>query len=137
MLLHNIDPSNGLCNGTHMVLLNVRTMVLRCHILGGKHAGKVVFVPRMTLEPSSESLPIELMYCQFPVHLAFVMTVNKAQGQSIINISIDLCVLVFSHGQIYIALSHCTSSTRIKIVFPEHSDTTSTKNILYKRFLED
>ena len=109
-------------------------MVLSCHILGGEHTGRVVFVSRMTLEPSGESLPIELTCRQFPIRLAFVMTVNKAQGQSIINIGIDLHVPIFSHGQLYVALSCCTS-TRIKVLFPEHSDTTATKNMVYKEIL--
>ena len=135
MLLHDLDPSNGLCNGMCMVLVEVRTMVLRCCILGGDNAGKVVFIPRMTLEPSAESLPIELSCCQFPVHLAFAMTINKAQGQSIKYIGIDLCTPVFSHGQLYVALSHCTFSNRIKVVFPELSDTTSTTNVVYTEVL--
>ena len=66
-----------------MVLLEIRTMVLRCCVLSGDNAGKVVFIPRITLEPSAESLPIELSHCQFPVCLAYAMTINKAQGQSI------------------------------------------------------
>ena len=97
MLLHNLDPTNGLCNGTCMVLLEARTMILRCRILGDDHAGNVVFIPRMSLEPSSESLPIELRCHQFPVHLAFVMTINKAQGQSIYYVgSMFLSFLVVS-----------------------------------------
>jgi hypothetical protein len=135
MLLRNIDPANGLCNGTRMILLDIRPMVLRCCILGGKHAGKVIFIPRMTLEPSSESLPIELTRRQFPVRLAFVMTINKAQGQSIINVGIDVRTPVFSHGQLYVALSRCTSSDRIKVLFPEDSDTTRTSNIVYPEVL--
>jgi hypothetical protein len=135
MLLRNIDPANGLCNGTRMILLDVRPMVLRCRILGGKHADKVVFIPRMTLEPSSESLPIELTRRQFPVRLAFVMTINKAQGQSIVNVGIDVRTPVFSHGQLYVALSRCTSSDRIKVLFPEDSDTTRTFNIVYPEIL--
>ena len=101
-------------------------MVLRCCILGGDNAGKVVFIPRMTLEPSAEPLLIELSCHQFPVCLAFAMTINKAQGQSIKYVGIDLCTPVFSHGQLYVALSCCTSSDRIKVVFPELTDTTST-----------
>ena len=89
-----------------MVLLDIRIMVLRCCILGGDHA-----------------------------HLAFVMTINKAQGQSIINIGIDLHTPVFSHGQLYVALSHCTSEDRIKVLFPEDSDTTCTTNIVYPEVL--
>jgi ATP-dependent DNA helicase PIF1 len=135
MLLRNLDPANGLCNGTSMVLLEIKTMVLRCRILGGDHAGKEVFIPRITLDPSSESLPIDLTRRQFPVRLAFVMTINKAQGQSITNVGIDICTPVFSHGQLYVALSRCTSSNRIKVVFPEDSDSTSTKNIVYPEVL--
>ena len=131
MLLHNLGPSNGLCNGTCIVLLEVGTIVLRCHIFGGDNAGKVVFIPRMTLEPSAESLPIELSHCQFPVHLAFIITINKAQGQSIKYVGIDLCTPVFSHDQLYVALSCCTSSDRIKVVFPELSDTTSGKSKIF------
>ena len=101
MLLCNLDPANDPCNSTCMVLLEVRTMVLRCRILGGDHAGKVVFIPRMSLESSSESLPIEVSHCQFPVHLAFVMTTNKAQGQSVYYVGIDLHVPGFSHGQLF------------------------------------
>ena len=69
ILLCSLDPANGLCNGTCMVLLYVREMVLRCHILGGDHAGKVVFIPRMTLNPSTESsyraqlLPVSCSSC--------------------------------------------------------------------------
>ena len=99
MLLHNLDPNNDLCNGTCMVLLEVRKMVLRCHILGGDNAGKVVFIPRMTLEPSAESHPIELSHHQFPIHLAFAMTINKAQVSPLnMYVGIDLHTPVFSHG---------------------------------------
>ena len=45
MLLRNMDQVNGLCNGTQMVLLNVKPRVLQCQILGGKHAGDIVFIP--------------------------------------------------------------------------------------------
>ena len=135
MLLRNLDPSNSLCNSMCMVLLKVRTMFLSCCILGGDNPGKVVFIPRMTLEPSAESLPIELSCHQFPVCLAFAMTINKAQCQSIKYVGIDLHTPVFSHGQIYVALSCCTSSDRIKVVFPELSDTTSTTNVIYTEVL--
>src|SRR6202022_3951649 len=135
MLLRNIDPANGLCNGTRMVLLDIRHRVLKCHILGGDHAGKEVFIPRISLEPSEESLPINLTHRQFPVRLAFTMTINRSQGQSIVNVGIDLCIPVFSHGQLYVALSRCTSSNRIKVLFPEDSDTTCTLNIVYPEIL--
>ena len=44
------------------------------------------------------------------------MTVNKSQGQSVKHVGLNLCVPVFSHGQLYVALSRCTSKDHIKIL---------------------
>ena len=44
------------------------------------------------------------------------MTVNKLQGQTIPNVGVYLPAPVFSHGQLYIAMSRATSRTNIKIL---------------------
>ena len=67
MLLRNMDQVNGLCNGTRMVFLDIKSRVLQCRILGGKHAGNVVFIPRITLQPTNEDLPVTFTRRQFPV----------------------------------------------------------------------
>jgi len=43
-----------------------------------------VFIPRITLTPSEDGfrMPFKLKRRQFPVRLAFAMTMNKAQGQT-------------------------------------------------------
>lgn len=135
MLLRNLDPTNGLCNGTRMILLKIQSRVLECRILGGKHKCHIAFIPRISLEPSNEELPIKLRRTQFPVCLAFSMTVNKSQGQSVQNVGLDLQTPVFSHGQLYVALSRCTSGECIKVLFPEGQRTTSTINIVYPEVL--
>jgi ATP-dependent DNA helicase PIF1 len=60
MLLRNLDPSNGLCNGTHMILLRIKSCVLECRILGGD--GKTVFIPRISMihlkETCTSAFPI-------------------------------------------------------------------------------
>lgn len=61
------------------------------------------------------------------------MTINKAQGQSVDNVGLDLRTDVFAHGQLYVALSRCTSSQRIKVLLK--NDTTVTKNIVYPEVL--
>ncbi len=138
MLLRNIDPANGLCNGSRLILMDVKLHVLQCRILtAGKHAGKVVFIPRIALTPSEEELPIRLTRRQFPVRVAFSMTINKSQGQSVKNVGLDLRVPVFSHGQLYVALSRCTSGNRIKALFPPTSEGTQTTNIVYPEVLHN
>jgi PIF1-like helicase len=69
MLLRNLDPSIGLCNGTQLILIEARARVLKCRIISGdaKFAGNVVLIPRITLEPSAQTLPLPLQQHQFPV----------------------------------------------------------------------
>ena len=44
------------------------------------------------------------------------MTVNKSQGQTILNVGVHLPAPVFSHGQLYVVMSRATSRTNIKIL---------------------
>ena len=61
----------------------IRRKVLKCRIISGdaKFAGNIVFLPRITLAPTGENLPLPLRQRQFPVQLAFAMTINKSQGR--------------------------------------------------------
>ena len=69
ILLRNLDPSNRLCNGTRLRVLEIRRKVLKCRIISGdtKFAGNVVFIPRITLAPAAKDLPSPLRRRQFPV----------------------------------------------------------------------
>jgi hypothetical protein len=77
--------------------------LLEVKLLNGDHAGDIALIPRITLSPSltgHESV-IKLNRRQFPVQLAFAMTINKAQGQTVQRVGIDLRKPVFAHGQLY------------------------------------
>ncbi|KNZ79132.1 ATP-dependent DNA helicase PIF1 [Termitomyces sp. J132] len=92
MLLRNLDTTKGLCNGTRIIVTHISTRVLRCQIISGdaKFAGSVVLIPRINRDVSEEDLPIPLCRRQFPVQLAFAMTINKSQGQSVKHVGLDL-----------------------------------------------
>ena len=137
MLLRNLDPSKGLCNGTRMILNRIQPRVLDCTVISGdqRFAGNRVLIPRISLTPSNDSLPVPLRRRQFPVRLAFSMTINKSQGQSVKHVGLNLQTAVFSHGQLYVALSRCTSASRIKVLLPENCENRRTSNIVYKEVL--
>ena len=88
-------------------------------MLGGDCAGQTFLILRITISPSDLDLPFVLERRQFPVHLGFCMSINKAQGQSVTVVGLNLQIPVFTHGQLYVALSHCTTKQGVKILFPE------------------
>ena len=92
ILLRNLDPGEGPCNGTRMVVLNVRRKVLQCRIISKdrRFRGKVVLIPRIRLLSNADTLPVPLKRLQFPVRLAFAITINKSQEQSVEYIGINL-----------------------------------------------
>ncbi len=46
-------------------------------------------------------------FTQFPVKLAWAMTIHKSQGKTFDKVVIDIGTGAFSHGQTYVALSRC------------------------------
>ncbi|KAJ7026987.1 hypothetical protein C8F04DRAFT_1238363 [Mycena alexandri] len=92
--------AQGLCNGSRGILTKMSPHVLEIRLIGGEHAGKTAFIPRITIIPSAEEIGIDMRRRQFPVRLAFVMTINKAQGQSVTTVGLDLRTDVFAHDVI-------------------------------------
>ena len=50
---------------------------------------------------------------QFPLKVAFTLTMNRAQGQSAAKCGILLPTSVWTHGQIYVAFSRCGNPNNI------------------------
>lgn len=117
ILIRNLDPSNGLCNGTRMVCKNFTDNVIDTEIVFGQQTGKHVFIPRIPISPTeNEGYSFKFKCKQFPIILCFVMTINKAQGQTIPNVRVYLPQSVFFHGQLYVSLSRGTSTATTKVL---------------------
>ncbi|CAN1332165.1 ATP-dependent DNA helicase pif1 [Linum perenne] len=137
ILLRNIDQAAGLCNGTRMVVKLLGQWFIEAEIISGSNIGESVFLPRMTLTTEYLSLNIVLSRRQYPVAICFAMTINKSQGQTLKQVGLCLQHQVFSHGQLYVALSRVTTRTGLKIlscdVDGNHLNTM--QNIVYKEIL--
>lgn len=115
MLLRNMNPKKGLCNGTRLIVHSLHDHFIDAKILTGTHKNDRVYIPRIDLAPSENALPFVLKRRQFPVIISFAMTINRSQGQTFSRVGLYLEEPVFSHGQLYVAFSRCKNEENLKV----------------------
>jgi hypothetical protein len=119
MLLRNFSPRTGLCNGTRLSVTRLMDNCIEGRILGGAFHSQTRFLPRIKVVPQKDESPFEFSRVQFPIRLCFAMTINKSQGQTFSYVAVDLRTSVFSHGQLYVAMSRATDVSRVSLLLPE------------------
>ena len=133
MLIRNIDQQAGLCNGTRLQVSKIGANVIEAKILTGSSANQMVLIPRMDMNPSDIKWPFKMQRRQFPIIISFAMTINKSQGQSLKKVGIYLQRPVFTHGQLYVALSRVKNIQGLHVILPhQEQHGNKTKNVVYK-----
>jgi hypothetical protein len=122
ILLRNMDIDAGHCNGTRYLVKDIGQYRLVLHKLDAREndKNKVLILPRIPLRYGGKTFPFELTRLQFPLKLAFALTINRAQGQSASKCGILLPQNVWTHGQIYVAFSRCGNPNNV-FVWAEQS----------------
>ena len=137
ILLRNLDSTRGLCNGTRLrVDAFYRNMIQAVVISQGAFHGNVIMIPRIALYPSDTNLPFRFKRLQFPIRLAFAMSINKAQGQTLDKVGLYLPTKLFAHGHLYVALSRTRSGPQGIIFHNPDPTVTSIRNVVYREVFE-
>ena len=140
ILIRNLNPKMGLCNGTKLIFHKVHSnRLLECSIAGGEFNSRVVLIPRINLKPKDREFAFEWSRRQFPVRVCFAMTINKSQGQTLQNVGVWLNDYCFAHGQLYVALSRVGSPSKIKFAVRKlHGSVGNfTSNVVFKEVLKN
>lgn len=133
MLLNN-DPEGRWMNGTVASLVGIDREELSITIeLEDKRRFDIVPFTwemfRFTYNETIGSLESETVgsFTQFPLRLAWAVTIHKSQGKTFSKMILDIGAGSFSHGQTYVALSRCTTFKGLVLKKP----------ILYQHILLD
>ena len=136
-LLRNFSIDHGLVKNTRVVVTGIGQKLITVHIL--KSIGNVSFsgdedilLPRITFK---ENLPsgYTLLRKQFPLAPAYASTFHSCQGLTLDCIGVDLTQPVFTHGQLYTALSRVRHRNGVMVLLPDGQETTT--NITYHDIL--
>nr|KAJ0227573.1 hypothetical protein LSAT_V11C100005210 [Lactuca sativa] len=127
MLIRNINQREGLCNGTRLIVSQLLPTVIEAIIITGTSIGKRIYIPRIKFIHKNTDTPFTLFRKQY---LIKPRPITKKIG-------VYLSQPVFTHGQLYVALSRATSPKSIKVLIKNDTNTANnlTKNVVFKDLL--
>ena len=138
MVTRNLNCASRLVNSTRLIVDNITPHSIICHHIMHVNQGDAqqkVAIPRITFI-ADDSCPIKFVRRQFPLRVAFAMTVHKSQGQTLQQLGLFMRYQMFCHGQLYVALSRVGDPRRVHIMLPSH-DTHFIHNVVYTEMFDD
>ena len=135
--IRNINFDSGLVNGRKGIVRGISQHVLDIEVLA--EGSPLVKVPRICFEVQVGSRGITFHRIQYPVKVCYATTINKAQGNTLKLVGLDLRGDVFCHGQLYVAVSRATSrDNAVCLVQPERliDGVPHVHNVTYPEFVQ-
>lgn len=116
MLIRNIEVASGLVNGSIGTITKVHASSTKIEKLtvNFENAGERELEPIQTKFPLPGCVYVNRK--QFPIRLAYAITIHKSQGITVEYCIIDIGDSIFSSGQAYVALSRATSLNGVIII---------------------
>ena len=116
------DPEKRWVNGTIAKIVALSADIIKVSINGSIHEVPKSSWEKIEYEYNRDEDKIEEKtvgtFEQYPIKLAWAITIHKSQGQTFDNIVVDLGAGAFTHGQVYVGLSRCTSLKGITLKRP-------------------
>lgn len=83
IMVRNLDVPNGLVNGQRFLVIKMCDNCLQLMFLSGARVGQTAFVHRVKLYADEQDYPVKFSRHQFPLRLAYALSINKSQGKQV------------------------------------------------------
>jgi ATP-dependent DNA helicase PIF1 len=139
IVMRNLARKEGLTNNTRVQITKISKFCIRVQTLSAEP--KVFLIPRIRFKfrlPFGQSF--QLLRTQFPLRLAYCISINKSQGQEYDYSLLDLIQPPFAHGQAYVAFSRGNDANKIYILVNDQQIEDSCvviDNYVYHELLEN
>jgi hypothetical protein len=142
LLMRKVQKSR-LANNTRCQIVHISAHLIRVKTLDSDNP---IFanIPRFKFKvnlPYGKSF--SMMRSQFPLRLAYAMTMNRSQGQEFKKVLVDLSIHAFSHGHLYVAISRIRNAADIAFYTSDSKSSAYadqgvlfTRNVVYDEILE-
>jgi ATP-dependent DNA helicase PIF1 len=145
MILRNLDAESGLQNGTRIQINKLKEFAIEGTIITeGPFFNKKCIIPRIKFVIDDPTLfGFTFTRIQFPVNIAFAMTIHKSEGQTLQQVGLYLPDPVFTHGMLYTALSRSTTRKGVTVLLgvnqrpPDKHEGWYTANVVFRSVLSD
>ena len=111
LITRNLNFKQGLVNGQKAIVRGYSTRIVHVELLDGQSSP--VLIPRIRFKTKVGRNGISFSRLQLPLRVCYALTINKSQGQTLTKIGLDLRTDVFTHGQLYVALSRAQKRSSI------------------------
>jgi hypothetical protein len=136
-LIRNFSVDRGLVKNARVIVTELGNRLITVRLIHQRGStlyadDEDVLIPRISFTyvlPSGHTL----LRRQFPLTLGYATTFNSCQGLNLDRVGVDLTYPVFSHGQLYTALSRIPDRTCA--VIRMRPAETSTLNVTYRELL--
>ena len=141
--MQNLNQERGHCKGTRYIVTQASPIIIYATELGfnANDTNATIMIPKIPIHTKQDDFPFILKWIQRPVRIAYVMSMNKSQGQTFIKCGLLLPNSFFTHGQLYVGLSRCGEPNTLSICVnqDEYSHLTNDKlytwNVVYPEVL--
>ncbi|KIN96371.1 hypothetical protein M404DRAFT_163255 [Pisolithus tinctorius Marx 270] len=134
--MRNFSIDQGLVKNCRVVIIATSRRLITVRIINEHDNTESItddiLILRITFTASLHSGHTLLRH-QFPLTPAYATMFNSCQGLTLDTVSIDLTCPVFSHGQLYTALSRIHHRSHARVLLPQGDNTTL--NVTYHEIL--